>query len=176
MAETSKLTANIESQLTRLLTQLQDVEEMKDELDDDEYEEERADTMAQLAEFEASLAAMQQGDMVLSTAIERAQLRIRDATGAQSAQGLFTLLLLLCLTLLCDRVRMCVCERVCVCEKRRGVIAVGFLLLIGCVGLAAFMSTNSPKGGTSRWRRRERGRERERERERRPGIFLCALY
>lgn len=40
-AETLRLKANIEDQLDRLLTQLQDLEDMREDFDDDEYEEAR---------------------------------------------------------------------------------------------------------------------------------------
>jgi len=36
-AETQQLRHNVEDQLKRLITQLQDIEEMKEELDEDEY-------------------------------------------------------------------------------------------------------------------------------------------
>ena len=39
--ETLRLKANIEGQLDRLLTQLQDLEDMRDDFDNDEYEEAR---------------------------------------------------------------------------------------------------------------------------------------
>ena len=59
--ESARLRANAEEQVTRLLTQLSDLEEYRDELDDDEYEEMRADTLTQLEEFKASLARMVAG-------------------------------------------------------------------------------------------------------------------
>ena len=37
-AETEKLRSNIEDQLNRLLSQLEDLEELKEDLDEDEYE------------------------------------------------------------------------------------------------------------------------------------------
>lgn len=46
--ETDRLKQNMQDQLTKLLTQLQDLEELRDELDDDEYEETRADTLEQM--------------------------------------------------------------------------------------------------------------------------------
>jgi hypothetical protein len=46
--ETQKLKANIQDQLSRLMLQLQDLEELRAELDDDEYEETRKDTLEQL--------------------------------------------------------------------------------------------------------------------------------
>ena len=49
------LQKNIEEQLTRLLDQLKDLDELKEELDEGEYEELKAETLAQLADFEAYL-------------------------------------------------------------------------------------------------------------------------
>jgi hypothetical protein len=46
--ETAKLKANIQDQLGRLMMQLQDLEDLRAELDDDEYEETRRDTLDQL--------------------------------------------------------------------------------------------------------------------------------
>ena len=51
--------------MNRLLTQLQDLEEMKDELDEAEYIQSRQETMDQLEEFEAALAKMMAGNMTL---------------------------------------------------------------------------------------------------------------
>jgi len=47
-AETGALRKNIEEQLNRLLSQLQDLEEMKAELDAKEYDEMKSDTRAQV--------------------------------------------------------------------------------------------------------------------------------
>jgi hypothetical protein len=46
--ETAKLKANIEAQLTRLFMQLEDLEELRAELDDEEYTETRRDTLEQM--------------------------------------------------------------------------------------------------------------------------------
>jgi hypothetical protein len=46
--ETAKLRANIEAQLTRLFMQLEDLEELRAELDDEEYAETRRDTLEQM--------------------------------------------------------------------------------------------------------------------------------
>jgi hypothetical protein len=46
--ETAKLKANIEAQLARLFSQLEDLEELRAELDDEEYAETRRDTLEQL--------------------------------------------------------------------------------------------------------------------------------
>ena len=43
----SKLKTKLESQLTRLLDQLQDLEDNKNDLDEEEYLEMKADTMEQ---------------------------------------------------------------------------------------------------------------------------------
>jgi len=78
-AETNKLKGNIEDQLNRLLTQLSDLEEMKDELDNDEYEQTRQETMDQLKEFELSLQKLLEGNITLVSDIGSVQLRIQDA-------------------------------------------------------------------------------------------------
>ena len=49
------LTKNITETLDRLLTQLEDLEQLRDELDDDEYQEMREDTENQIKEFEIFL-------------------------------------------------------------------------------------------------------------------------
>ena len=71
----ARLRANAEEQVTRLLTQLSDLEEYRDELDDDEYEEMRADTLTQLEEFKASLARMVAGDVTLLNELESIRVR-----------------------------------------------------------------------------------------------------
>ena len=68
---------NIENQLKRILNELQDLEEMRDELDDDEYEESKAESMQELKEFEASLKEMTEGNMDLVSDLSRIQLAIR---------------------------------------------------------------------------------------------------
>ena len=73
--ESARLRANAEEQVTRLLTQLSDLEELRDELDDDEYEETRADTLTQLEEFKASLARMAAGDVTLVNELESIRVR-----------------------------------------------------------------------------------------------------
>jgi prefoldin subunit 5 len=44
-AETDKLISNVQAQLNKLLTQLSDLDELRAELDDDEYEETRRETL-----------------------------------------------------------------------------------------------------------------------------------
>ena len=77
--ETNKLKANIEDQLNRLLTQLSDLEEMRDELDADEYEATRKETYEQLKEFELSLEKILKGNITLVSEIGSVQLRIQEA-------------------------------------------------------------------------------------------------
>lgn len=77
--ETAKLKANVEDQLNRLMTQLQDLEEMKGDLDTAEYEQTKRDTVEQLAEFEASLKKMMAGNMTLVTELGAYQLALQAA-------------------------------------------------------------------------------------------------
>jgi hypothetical protein len=69
----------VEDQLNRLLTQLQDIEEMKDELDEAEYTSTRQETIDQLHEFEATLAKMMKGNMTLVDDLSGIQLKIQAA-------------------------------------------------------------------------------------------------
>lgn len=52
---------------------------MKDELDKDEYESSRKETMEQLKEFEASLQKHVAGDMTLASQLDTMQLAIQAA-------------------------------------------------------------------------------------------------
>lgn len=74
---TARMRENIENQLKRILNELQDLEEMREELDDDEYEESKAESMQELKEFEASLKEMTEGNMDLVSDLSRIQLAIR---------------------------------------------------------------------------------------------------
>ena len=47
-AETEQLKQNLNDQMERLVQQLQDLEECKEDLDDDEYEETKKETLDQL--------------------------------------------------------------------------------------------------------------------------------
>eukprot|EP00802_Teleaulax_amphioxeia_P029613 Tamp_31786.p1 GENE.Tamp_31786~~Tamp_31786.p1 ORF type:complete len:189 (+),score=70.89 Tamp_31786:75-641(+) len=78
-AETKKLRDNVENQLARLLQQLQDCEELKEDLDEDEYESTKQDTISQLREFEASLQKMMAGDMTLVSELGSMRLAIQGA-------------------------------------------------------------------------------------------------
>jgi hypothetical protein len=64
------LRANARDQIARLLTQLADLEDAREEFDDDEYEETKAETLAQLDSFKTSLARMTTGDVTLTNELE----------------------------------------------------------------------------------------------------------
>mmetsp|Transcript_19254 Transcript_19254/g.26950 ORF Transcript_19254/g.26950 Transcript_19254/m.26950 type:complete len:192 (-) Transcript_19254:63-638(-) len=77
-SETQKLRENLEEQLNRLLTQLQDLEENKEDLGED-YTSMRNDTLQQMKEFQASLTKMMQGNMTLVDEFGSVQLAIQAA-------------------------------------------------------------------------------------------------
>jgi hypothetical protein len=72
--ETAQLIKNVELQLTRLLTQLQDCEDLKEDLDPEEYETTRQETLQQLKEFQTSLNSMIRGDNTLVSSLGSVQL------------------------------------------------------------------------------------------------------
>ncbi|XP_014673110.1 PREDICTED: protein LZIC-like [Priapulus caudatus] len=78
-SETEKLKHNLEEQLDRLMAQLQDLEECKEDLDAEEYEETKTDTVEQLKEFRESLQKMASGNMTLVDDINAMQLAIQAA-------------------------------------------------------------------------------------------------
>lgn len=77
--ETSKLRQNMEEQLDRLVQQLSDLDECKDEMDKEEYEETRDETLEQLKEFKGSLDKMLEGNMSLVDQLGGIQLAIQAA-------------------------------------------------------------------------------------------------
>jgi len=77
--ETILLRANIQDQLNRLLTQLEDLEELKDEFSAEEYEETKHETQEQLREFQAFLERSLRGDMTLVDEFGTVQLAIQAA-------------------------------------------------------------------------------------------------
>ncbi|XP_015783465.1 protein LZIC [Tetranychus urticae] len=77
--ETDKLRANLEEQLERLITQLSDLEECRDELDDEEYEETRSQTLEQLKEFSEYLNDIVSGNITLVDQLGAYQLAIQAA-------------------------------------------------------------------------------------------------
>ncbi|XP_065060911.1 protein LZIC-like [Rhopilema esculentum] len=78
-SETDKLKHNLEEQLDRLMAQLSDLEECKDDLDEEEYEETKTETLEQLKEFENTLKKMIAGDMTLVDHLNNMQLAIQAA-------------------------------------------------------------------------------------------------
>ncbi|XP_051493595.1 protein LZIC isoform X2 [Apus apus] len=78
-SETSKLKQNLEEQLDRLMQQLQDLEECREELDADEYEETKKETLEQLSEINDSLKKIMSGDMTLVDELSGMQLAIQAA-------------------------------------------------------------------------------------------------
>ncbi|GIY85057.1 protein LZIC [Caerostris extrusa] len=79
LSETNKLQHNLEEQLDRLVAQLTDLEECKDELDEGEYEETKAETMEQLREFNLTLSKIMSGNMTLVDELGNMQLAIQAA-------------------------------------------------------------------------------------------------
>ncbi|XP_030042082.1 LOW QUALITY PROTEIN: protein LZIC [Microcaecilia unicolor] len=77
--ETSKLKQNLEEQLDRLMQQLQDLEACRDDLDEDEYEETKRETLEQLSEFSDSLKKIMSGNMTLVDELNAMQLAIQAA-------------------------------------------------------------------------------------------------
>uniref|UniRef100_A0A7S0NUA9 Beta-catenin-interacting ICAT domain-containing protein n=1 Tax=Calcidiscus leptoporus TaxID=127549 RepID=A0A7S0NUA9_9EUKA len=73
------LRGNIEAQLERLLSQLEDIEENKEHFSAEEYERIKKDTKTQLAEFEDSLQKTMSGNLTLQSELEATKLAIRAA-------------------------------------------------------------------------------------------------
>jgi hypothetical protein len=65
-AQTDILRNNLHAQLDRLLDQLADLDQIKSEMDENEYNEARQDTVDQLEEFSKSLEKMKSGEGGLS--------------------------------------------------------------------------------------------------------------
>ncbi|XP_006818110.1 protein LZIC-like [Saccoglossus kowalevskii] len=78
-SETTKLRQNLEEQLDRLVAQLSDLEECREDLDDDEYEETKTETLDQLKELRDTLDKMTCGNMTLVDELNSMQLAIQAA-------------------------------------------------------------------------------------------------
>jgi len=78
-AETQILRENINDQLNRLFTQLEDLEELKEEFSAAEYAETRSETLNQLSDFQAFLSASMKGDLTLINEFGAASLAIQAA-------------------------------------------------------------------------------------------------
>eukprot|EP01111_Echinosteliopsis_oligospora_P010960 TRINITY_DN349_c0_g1_i1.p1 TRINITY_DN349_c0_g1~~TRINITY_DN349_c0_g1_i1.p1 ORF type:complete len:210 (+),score=66.89 TRINITY_DN349_c0_g1_i1:53-631(+) len=79
VSETAKLKANVESQLNRLIAQLQDLEELRDDIDEDEYDSTKKDTLEQMKEFDQTLSRLMAGDMTLVSELGSMQLAMQAA-------------------------------------------------------------------------------------------------
>ena len=77
--ETLKLKENLESQLERLIQQLADLEEVRDELDPSEYNDTKEETLEQLKEFNDRLSKMISGNMTLVDQLGLMQLATQAA-------------------------------------------------------------------------------------------------
>lgn len=77
--ETTKLKSNLEEQLDRLVQQLADLDECKDDLEPEEYEETKNETIEQLKEFKESLDNMMEGNISLVDELNGMQLAIQAA-------------------------------------------------------------------------------------------------
>lgn len=78
-SETEKLKLNLQEQLSRLVAQLNDLEECRGDLDAEEYEETKKETLEQLNEFNESLTKMKSGNMTLVDDLSAMQLAIQAA-------------------------------------------------------------------------------------------------
>ena len=76
---TGQLLQNIQDQLNRLITQLADLEEMKADLDEDEYTSTKTETLQQLKEFEKSLQKTLAGNLSLVDSLSAVRLAIQGA-------------------------------------------------------------------------------------------------
>lgn len=77
--ETSLLKQNMQSQLERLMQQLTDLEECKNEMEPEEYEEAKNETIEQLKEFKESLEKMLEGNLSLVDELNSMQIAIQAA-------------------------------------------------------------------------------------------------
>ncbi|XP_039250001.2 protein LZIC-like [Styela clava] len=77
--ETNVLQQNLQDQLDRLVQQLVDLEESKDDFEQDEYEELKNETIEQLKEMKESLSKMVKGDITLVDSVNAMQLAIQAA-------------------------------------------------------------------------------------------------
>jgi hypothetical protein len=97
--ETAKLRTNIQDQLNRLITQLQDLEELREEMEPDEYRETKEETLQQMREFQAFLRKTAAGDLSLVNDLGSIQLvRALYNHSCLPRPAVFSLLLLLLLS------------------------------------------------------------------------------
>ncbi|KAF5287744.1 hypothetical protein FQA39_LY15764 [Lamprigera yunnana] len=77
--ETEKLKTNLENQLERLVQQLADLEECREDLTSAEYQETKSDTIEQLKELNTSLTKLVKGDISLVSELGAMQLATQAA-------------------------------------------------------------------------------------------------
>jgi len=77
--ETNRLKSNVQDQLNRLVNQLQDLEETRAELEESEYVEIKQETIAQMRDFQKTLAKAMAGDITLVDEFGSIQLAIQAA-------------------------------------------------------------------------------------------------
>lgn len=70
---------NVIGQRDRLLEQLKDMEELREELDQAEYDAMKKDTIAQLKDFDVALAKMVAGNMTLQSEFDATRMAVRAA-------------------------------------------------------------------------------------------------
>ncbi|KAL1519976.1 hypothetical protein AB1Y20_023460 [Prymnesium parvum] len=73
------LRKNVEDQLERLISQLEDIEGLREELSEEEYQQTKQDTLAQLEEFQVSLEKMMRGNLTLHSELDATRLALRSA-------------------------------------------------------------------------------------------------
>lgn len=79
LKQTEKLKGNVEEQLERLVKQLEDLEQYREDLEPEEYQETKAETLEQMREFQSSLAKLAAGDLSLTDYFAAIQLSIHAA-------------------------------------------------------------------------------------------------
>ncbi|XP_059615277.1 protein LZIC-like [Phlebotomus argentipes] len=79
MSANEMLIQNLETQLDRLVAQLRDLEEAKEDLDEEEFEAVKEDTVEQIREFNERLGRMNQGDVTLDSKLSTMKQSIRKA-------------------------------------------------------------------------------------------------
>ena len=65
-----RLKQNVEDQLNRLLQQLSDLDEMREDLEEAEYTSQKEDTLQQMKEFEGTLERLVSGDVTLVSQLD----------------------------------------------------------------------------------------------------------
>ena len=78
-AETQALRQRVNEQLTRLMNQLSDLEENREALDPEEYDQMKQDTLQQLKEFGDLLERQKSGNVTLIDHLNQVQIAIREA-------------------------------------------------------------------------------------------------